>query len=153
MFDTKIPAVEVIKNAIIEILYEKHPLFTYSGGVDRYSEIRLYDPRVVRKKGKEPNTKIHAVIRGYDKDVWYFYNRSKLEDWVNEYDVKSFVLRDYSYGELRYVLRMLKIPEDQVDVSRANRYMDQERIRITARKYSIQFIGTVLIDVMVNHRY
>lgn len=152
MFDTRTPAIETIKDAIIDILYEKHPRFTYSGGVDRYSEIRLADPRAVRKKTGEPNTKIHATITGYRKDVWYFYDRDKLEDWVNTFGMRSFVLRDYSYGELRYVLQQLKIPEDQVDIFRANRYMDQQRVRITAKKSSIQFIGTVLVNVNVDLR-
>ncbi|MNR26772.1 hypothetical protein D3C85_1440080 [compost metagenome] len=66
--------------------------------------------------------------------------------------MRSFVLRDYSYGELRYVLQQLKIPEDQVDIFRANRYMDQQRVRITAKKSSIQFIGTVLVNVNVDLR-
>jgi hypothetical protein len=151
MFDTRTPAIETIKDAIIEILYEKHPRFTYTGGVDRYSEIRLADPRTVRKAG-EPNTKINATITGYRKNVWYFYDRDKLEDWVNTFNVRSFVLRDYSQSELRYVLRMLKIPEDQVDIFRANRYMGQQRVRITAKKSSIQFIGTVLVNVNVDLR-
>lgn len=153
MFDTRTPAIETIKNAVIDLLYEKHPKFTYSGGVDRHSEIRLSDPRAVRKKAGQPNTKINAVITGYKKDVWYFYDRDKLEDWVGEFNVRSFVLRDYSYDELNYVLKMLKIPEDQVDVFRANAYMDQQRVRITAKKSSIQFIGTVLVNVTVNNRY
>lgn len=152
MFDTRTPAIDTIKDAIIEILYEKHPRFTYTGGVDRYSEISLSDPRAVKHKPGEPNTKINAKIKGYRNNVWYFYDRDKLEDWVNSFGVKSFVLRDYSSDELRYVLRMLKIPEDQVDIFRANRYMGQQRVRIMAKKSSIQFIGTVLVNVNVDLR-
>ena len=153
MFDTRTPAIETIKRAIIDTLVDKHPELVFNGGVDRLGEIVLADPRAVRKKAGEPNTKINATIKGYKKNIWYFYDRDKLEDWVNEFGVRSFALRDYSYGELRYVLNMLKIPEDHVDVFRANMYMGQQRVRITAKKSSIQFIGTVLVDVTVNVRY
>lgn len=153
MFDTRRPAIETIKRAIIDILVDKHPDLVFRGGVDRLGEISLADPRAVRKKIGQPNTKINAVVTGYKKNIWYFYDRDTLEDWVSEFSVRSFVLRDYSMNELSYVLRMLKIPEDQVDVFRANKYMGQERVRITAKKSSIQFIGTVLVDVTVNSRY
>lgn len=152
MFDTRTPAIETIKDAIIEILREKHPQFRFTGGADRYSLIRLADPRAVRHKAGVPNSKINATITGYRKNVWYFYDRDKLEDWVNSFGVRSFVLRDYSTDELRYVLRMLKIPEDQVDIFRANKYLGQERVRIMAKKSSIQFIGTVLVNVTVDLR-
>jgi hypothetical protein len=153
MFDTRTPAIETIKRGIIDTLVDKHPNLVFNGGVNRLGEITLADPRAVRKKEGVPNTKINAQIKGYKKNIWYFYDRDKLEDWVNEFSVRSFALRDYSTNELTYVLRMLKIDEEQVDVFRANRYMGQERIRITAKKSSIQFIGTVLIDVTTNSRY
>jgi hypothetical protein len=153
MFDTRTPAIETIKRAIIDTLVDKHPELVFNGGVDRLGEITLADPRAVRKKEGVPNTKINATVVGYKKNIWYFYDRDKLEDWVNEFSVRSFLLRDYSYNELRYVLQMLKIPEEQVDVFRANKYMGQERVRITAKKSSIQFIGTVLVDITTGSRY
>lgn len=153
MFDTRTPAIETIKRGIIDNLIDKHPELVFNGGAHRLGEIRLADPRAVRKKIGQPNTKISATVAGYKKNVVYFYDRDKLEDWVGEFRVRSFALRDYSNDELNYVLRMLKIPDDQVDVFRANAYLGQERIRITAKKSSIQFIGTVLIDVTVSSRY